>query len=119
MCSEAFLQPSGRCSDPNQSGSGHLCGESSRCLDDRIDRLLSMPRDSFGARLRVFVAVALVVLLLASRVTVVFAQGRQRFSGSTSGNAILPPAFDRAMQDRIERAELFTQIPIDLEWGLP
>lgn len=35
----------------------------------------------------------------------------------TSG--ILPPAFDRAMQDRIERAQLFTQIPIDLEWGLP
>jgi hypothetical protein len=34
-------------------------------------------------------------------------------------SAILPPAFDRAMQDRIERAQLFTQIPIDLEWGLP
>jgi hypothetical protein len=65
------------------------------------------------------VAVLLCFICLSSGVaSVAFAQ-RPPPTSPIPTSPILPPAFDRAMQDRIERAQLFTQIPIDLEWGLP
>lgn len=38
---------------------------------------------------------------------------------SSPAGLVLPPSFDAAMRERVERAQLFTAIPMDLEWGLP